>query len=97
LPALKEVEDALAAAARTRHQEATQHEIRAEAERALRLSELRYRSGSDRLDTLLDAQRSLFSAQDQLVQQRLARLSAAIDLYKALGGGWSSPPGDSAP
>lgn len=97
LAALKEVEDALAAAARSRHQEATQHEIRSEAERALRLSELRYRSGSDRLDTLLDAQRSLFSAQDQLVQQRLARLSAAIDLYKALGGGWSSPPGDPAP
>jgi outer membrane protein, multidrug efflux system len=30
----------------------------------------------------------LFQAQDSLVQQRLARLTAAVDLYKALGGGW---------
>jgi len=38
---------------------------------------------------VLDAQRTLFSAQDQLAQLRLARLSDAVNLYKALGGGWS--------
>ncbi|MDV7400759.1 TolC family protein, partial [Arthrospira platensis SPKY1] len=69
-------------------QETTQQEIVREAERALRLSELRYREGSDSLGTLLDTQRSLFSAQDQLIQLRLARLGATVDLYKALGGGW---------
>jgi outer membrane protein, multidrug efflux system len=89
LTALKEVEDALAAVERSRLQEQAQLEIRTETERALRLSELRYREGSDGLGTLLDAQRSLFLAQDQLVQQRLARLAATVDLYKALGGGWS--------
>ncbi len=88
LTALKEVDDALAAAERSRIQEGTQREIRDETARALRLSELRYKEGSDGLTTLLDAQRSLFSAEDQLVQQRAARLSAAVDLYKALGGGW---------
>ena len=82
LGALKETEDALAAVDRSGRQEATQQEIVREAERALRLSELRYREGSDSLDT----QRSLFSAQDQLIQLRLASLGAAVDLYKALGG-----------
>ncbi len=88
LAALKETEDAIAAVDRSRRQESTQQEIVREAERALRLSELRYREGSDSLGTLLDTQRSLFSAQDQLIQIRLARLGATVDLYKALGGGW---------
>lgn len=88
LDALKEVDDALAAVARNRAQEQLQLQIRFEAERALRLSELRYREGRDSLDELLDAQRNLYSVQDQLVQQRLARFTATLDLYKALGGGW---------
>ncbi|HRP77088.1 MAG TPA: efflux transporter outer membrane subunit [Rhodocyclaceae bacterium] len=88
LTALKEVDDALAAVERSRIQEQAQLEIRTETERSLRLSELRYREGSDSLGTLLDAQRSLFASQDQLVQQRLARINATVDLYKALGGGW---------
>lgn len=92
LTALKEVEDALGNAARARAQEATQRAIRDEAARTLRLSELRYREGADDLAAVLDAQRTLFQAQDQLAQLRLARLTAATDLYKALGGGWT--PGD---
>jgi len=88
LVALKEVEDALADSARDANQEAVQREILAEAERSLRLAELRYREGADGLLTVLDAQRSLFSAQDQLAQLQLARLSNAVDMYRALGGGW---------
>jgi outer membrane protein TolC len=42
----------------------------------------------------LVAQRTLFLAQDSLVQQRLARLNAAVDLYKALGGGWQLSDGN---
>ncbi|NMG73824.1 efflux transporter outer membrane subunit [Aromatoleum diolicum] len=87
--ALKEVEDALGNAERDRQQEATQLLIRDEARRALRLAELRYREGADDLLAVLDAQRTLFQAQDQLAQLRLARLSGAVDLYKALGGGWT--------
>ena len=100
LTALKEVDDAYAAAARSEAQEMSQHAILAEAERTLRLSELRYREGSDTLTTLLDAQRSLFSVRDQLVQSRLMRLNASVDLYKALGGGWQAadlPGTDSRP
>ena len=92
LTALKEVDDAAANAERSQQQEASQLAIRAEYERALRLSELRYREGSDDLSSLLDAQRSLFSVQDSIVQQRLSRLNAAVDLYKVLGGGWIMPP-----
>ncbi len=89
--ALKEVEDSLANIARNRSQEAVQLAIRDEAQRSLRLAELRYREGVDDLLSTLDAQRTLFSAQDSLAQQRLARLTSAVDLYKALGGGWVRP------
>jgi NodT family efflux transporter outer membrane factor (OMF) lipoprotein len=91
LVALKEVEDALADATRDANQEAAQREILSEAERSLRLAELRYREGADGLLTVLLAQRTLFTAQDQLAQLRLARLTDAVNLYKALGGGWSRP------
>ncbi|WP_036250178.1 TolC family protein, partial [Methylibium sp. T29] len=87
--ALKEVEDALGNAVRNRGQEQAQLAIRDEAQRSLRLAELRYREGADDLTSVLDAQRTLFSSIDQLAQLRLARLTAALDLFKALGGGWS--------
>lgn len=88
LTALQEVDNALVGADVSQRQELSQQEIVANAERSLRLVESRYRAGTDDLLSLLDAQRSLFQAQDALVQQRLARLNAAVDLYKALGGGW---------
>lgn len=88
LTALQETDVALLSAANSQQQEVQQSAIVAQAERSLRLSEARYREGSDDLLTLLNAQRTLFQAQDALVQQRLARLTAAVDIYKALGGGW---------
>lgn len=88
LTAFKEVEDALGNAHRDANLEAAQRQILAQAERSLRLAELRYREGADDLLTVLDAQRTLFSAQDQLAQQRQARLADAVNLYRALGGGW---------
>jgi multidrug efflux system outer membrane protein len=89
--ALKDVEDALGNASRNAAQEQALIEIRDEAQRSLNLSELRFREGADDLSTTLDAQRTLFSAQDQLVQIRLARLTAATSLFAALGGGWEQP------
>jgi NodT family efflux transporter outer membrane factor (OMF) lipoprotein len=88
LTALKEVEDALSNASRDANQESAQTQILAEAERTLHLAELRYREGADDLLTVLDAQRTRFSVQDQLAQLRLARLTDAANLYKVLGGGW---------
>lgn len=89
LIALEEVDSALVAANVSERQERSQQEIIANAELGLRLREARYRAGTDDLLSLLEAQRSLFQAQDALVQQRLSRLAAAVDLYKSLGGGWS--------
>ena len=86
--ALKEVQDGLGNAATSERQEGTQHEVVVQAQRSLQLAELRYREGVDTLLTVLDAQRTLFSAQDALAQTRQARLTAAVDLYRVLGGGW---------
>jgi NodT family efflux transporter outer membrane factor (OMF) lipoprotein len=90
LTALKEVDDALGNADRNTRQEQTQQQIVDQSRRALHLAELRYREGADELLSVLDAQRTLFQAQDTLAQLRLARLTAALDLYKVLGGGWST-------
>ena len=86
--ALKEADDALGNASTSQRQERTQGEVVTQAQRTLDLAELRYREGSDTLLTVLDAQRTLFGAQEALAMQRLARLTAAVDLYRALGGGW---------
>jgi outer membrane protein TolC len=85
---LADVEGALASAGRAADQETLQAQVVEQARIALRLAEIRYREGVDDLLTVLDAQRTLFQAEDQLAQVRLARLQAAIGLYKALGGGW---------
>ena len=88
LVALQEVDTAIATTDTSRKQELNLQEILTQAELSMRLTEARYRAGSDDLLELLVVQRSLFQAQDSLVQQRQARLEAAVDLYKALGGGW---------
>jgi outer membrane protein TolC len=75
-----------------RRQEASQQETVRYAEQSLRLAELRYREGADDLLSVLDSQRTLFQAQDSLVTMHLARLNAAVNLYRVLGGGWAAPP-----
>jgi len=88
LAALVEVEDALAARSRLGSQELLLTQSLQQATRALRLAQVRYREGADDLIVLLDAQRTLFQTQDQVAQIRQSRLQAALDLFKALGGGW---------
>ena len=89
LAALADVESALAAGSRTRGPGSAAGSRSLEQARiALRLAEIRYREGADDLLTVLDAQRTLFQAEDQLAQIRLSRLQASVGLFKALGGGW---------
>ncbi|WP_288253284.1 TolC family protein [uncultured Hydrogenophaga sp.] len=90
--ALKEVDDGLGNLSRSEQQESLQRELVAQARRSLELAELRYREGSGDLLSVLDAQRTLFSALDALSTQKLSRLTAAVDLYKALGGDWVASP-----
>jgi len=88
LTAFREVEDALVDQETQALREAALIESERQARQAYDLAALQYREGAIDLLTLLDAQRTLLSAQDTLVQVRLARLAAAVALAKALGGGW---------
>ncbi|AFE57825.1 UNVERIFIED_ORG: multidrug efflux system outer membrane protein [Rahnella aquatilis] len=47
----------------------------------------RYANGATDYLNVLDAQRTLFSAQQSLIQSRLSQQNSLITLYKALGGG----------
>jgi multidrug efflux system outer membrane protein len=86
--AFREVADALANRQTLVEQlRAQQAQATAESER-FKLSDLRYRNGVATYLDLLDAQRSLFAVQQQVVQTRLAQLQNQITVYKVLGGGW---------
>ncbi|MBX9633827.1 MAG: efflux transporter outer membrane subunit [Magnetospirillum sp.] len=87
LTALKEVEDALAGTRWLGEQEDAQNRAVASAREAQRLSDVRYREGAVEYLTVLESQRTLLQAEDGAVQVRLARLTASVNLVKALGGG----------
>lgn len=87
--ALKDIDDTLATAEANRLAEESQRLTVANAERALELANIEVRVGSGFSQDILDAQRSLYSAQDSLLSARLNRLNTALALYVALGGGWS--------
>lgn len=55
---------------------------------AFNLASARYDVGVDSYLNVLDAQRSLYSAQQSYISTKLLRETNAIQLYKALGGGW---------
>lgn len=54
-----------------------------------KLADMRFHNGVDGYLNTLDAQRTLYTAQQSLISARLARLSNLVTLYKTLGGGWS--------
>lgn len=58
------------------------------AEQAYKLAQARYEAGYTSFLEVLDSQRSLNSAQLSFLATRKHRLSATVDLFKALGGGW---------
>ncbi len=83
----REVADALAQRRTLGDQlQAQQSLVEASAE-SYRLSDARYRRGIDSYLRVLDAQRSLYSAEQGLIAIRLARLTNRVTLYKVLGGG----------
>jgi NodT family efflux transporter outer membrane factor (OMF) lipoprotein len=91
IAAVGDAERALQAVDGTGAQTAAQAQVLEQAQQAYALAQVRYRAGADTLLTLLDAQRTLYAAQDHAAQLRQARLVAAVALYKALGGGWEAP------
>jgi len=85
--AFKEVADALAQWGTVGNQmEAQQSLVDATAQSYL-LSNARYKSGIDSYLSVLDAQRSLYGAQQGLIAVRLSKLTNLVTLYKVLGGG----------
>ncbi len=85
--AFREVADALAQRGTIDRQVSAQTQRAESASVAARLSDARYRAGVESFLTSLDAQRTAYAAQQQLVTTRLARSSNLVELYRSLGGG----------
>jgi outer membrane protein, multidrug efflux system len=89
LVAFREVEDALVGVSTAREQAAAQERQVNALRSALHLASLRYKGGlANYLDVLI-AQRSLFEAELALAATHRLHLVSVVQLYKALGGGWS--------
>jgi len=95
--ALSDVESAMGQVTSLTDQQRLVTDEVANAQEAYRISELQYREGVADLLTVLQTQQTLFNAQDQLVQIKLARLQANVALYRALGGGWTVATDPNAP
>jgi outer membrane protein, multidrug efflux system len=86
--AFGDVSDALIGYQRIREVRVRQEESVRTLDEAVRVSTVRYRGGITTFLEVLDAQRSLFSAQLTLAQVRTSEYQSLVTLYKALGGGW---------
>lgn len=85
--AFREVADALAQRATIDQQVAAQQALTAADVASYRLSKARYDKGVDSYLSVLDAQRALYGAQQNLIGVRFSRLANQLNFYKALGGG----------
>ncbi|MFJ2526861.1 multidrug efflux system outer membrane protein [Pseudomonas helmanticensis] len=85
----REVSDGLAAMGTWAEQIKSQQDLVRATDEYTQMALQRYEEGVDNYMTLLDAQRQLLSARQQLLNGHLAKLGAQIQLYKALGGGWT--------
>ena len=97
LTALGDVENALVALSQERRRAARLGEAATQYRRAATLSRALYQSGSASFLDVLDAERSLYSAEDTLIQSRVAITTDHVALAKALGGGWTEPVDASKP
>lgn len=95
--AFQDVESALVSVDMTAKQETAQRYAADTALRAYEISQEQLKSGTADILTVLNVQRTLFQAQDQLLQIRLAHLAAIVGLYRSLGGGWSIDQPESNP
>lgn len=88
--AFREVADALATRGTVDLQVAAQESLVKASAETYRLANSRYERGIDNYLGVLDAQRSLFAAQQVLVFLRLEQLASQVRLYAVLGGGWEA-------
>jgi multidrug efflux system outer membrane protein len=99
--AFKEVSDELAARSTLDDELGAQRNLVEATQNAYDLSFARYKEGIDNFLNVLDAQRSLFSAQQQEIEIQKQQLANLVNLYKVLGGGAKTqaaqPAKDSSP
>lgn len=88
--ALREVADALTGYRKTADQRAEQERLVEALGGAVRLSTQRYEGGIDNYLQVLDAQRNLFEGELELARLRQQELAWVVQLYRALGGGWTA-------
>jgi len=86
--AFREVADALAEYGTVDNQLSAQQSLVDATADSYRLSDARYRKGVENYLNVLDSQRSMYSAQQDLINVRLTKQSNLVTLYRVLGGGW---------
>ena len=89
LSAFREVSDALISHGRYEDERVEQSQAVGAGREAVELATLRYKEGKASYYEVLEAQQQLFPAENTLSRIEAARRLAVIQLYKALGGGWS--------
>jgi multidrug efflux system outer membrane protein len=87
--AFRDVADGLAAREKTSEQHAQQQRLVEALNESARLATQRYQGGIDSYLPVLDAQRNLFQGELELARLRQQELVSVVQLYRALGGGWS--------
>ncbi|MDY6904750.1 MAG: efflux transporter outer membrane subunit [Thermodesulfobacteriota bacterium] len=90
LAALEEVENALAAYGQELDRRQSLEKAADAARKATAMAQNKYDAGLIDFDTLLDAQQTLLSYEDEMVQSRASVGMNLVRLYKAMGGGWTS-------
>ena len=88
--AFRDVADSLTEYTKTTQQRTEQERLVAALRASVALSTQRYRGGLDSYLPVLDAQRNLFEGALELAQLRQRELTAIVQLYRALGGGWNA-------
>jgi multidrug efflux system outer membrane protein len=86
--AFRDASDSLIALNRTREFRVQQQSLTVTYREAARLSTIRYRGGVTMYLEVLDSERNVFAAELNLARAQLGELTAIVQLYSALGGGW---------
>jgi len=94
LQALEEVENAMVAYARELDRQESLKQAVTATRKSANLAESLYKDGLKDFIYVLDAQRALFAAEDQLAVSSAEVAANLVRLYKALGGGWNPAPGE---
>ncbi|WP_231920598.1 efflux transporter outer membrane subunit [Magnetospirillum sp. XM-1] len=88
--AFSDVENALIAVEKAAEEVDAQRNSESTSRRAFEIAQAQLAGGIVDVTTVLNTQKTLFSAQDSLAQARLGQMQAIVGLYKALGGGWQA-------